>query len=646
MPSLCRGLLFNNTHSMPGSLNHLKICTWNSRGLAAAVPFLRALCKQNDVVCINEHWLHQNRLSKLGDIAEDIDYFGRASRHAPSDNYGCHKGQGGVAILWKKKFKSITPMRQLNHDRICAVRLQCDNNSIINIFCVYLPARGCVDNFEATLDELGAFIENTEIGSFNVIRGDLNADMGIMGGSRSTKVPDSRGRTLYKFINQYNLVATNLMSNAVGPVNTHYGPTGETCIDYVLVPEVLLDSFGHCVTSSYDPLNTSDHIPLSIVFNIDGVPCGATEGILPTKLRWDKMTPITLRMNYQRPLGEDLDRIYTKNVPLHPKADRVDALMDDIIKAIKVHEKSIPVSQYKSNVKPYWCPELSHLKYVKVRAYRAWVNAGRPRDNTSILYQEDKKAKKDFRRRLKQISRDYDNEKMKKSVESAEIDHNVFWRLLKRERDGPRVRTPSIKNKHGKVVHEVNDILDVWKLPFSSLGIPAESANFDEDNFTRVNDKIAELAASKDTDEFTRDYISTKDVHDSILLLNSGKAPGFDNVTKEHVCNAGHSAYRVISLPFNWILDTEYIPINFCRGVQIPLYKGKNTSTLDVNNYRGITLLSVFNKLFEVIIWKRMEGWWIRTGVINQLQGACRKGVSCVHSAYILQETIATVRKA
>ena len=88
---------------MPGSLNHLKICVRNSRGLATSVPVLQALCKQNEVVCVTEHWLHQNRLSKLGDIADDVDFIGRASRHAPSDNYGCHKGQGGVAIFWKKE---------------------------------------------------------------------------------------------------------------------------------------------------------------------------------------------------------------------------------------------------------------------------------------------------------------------------------------------------------------------------------------------------------------------------------------------------------------------------------------------------------------------------------------------------------------
>ena len=75
-------------------------------------------------------------------------------------------------------------------------------------------------------------------------------------------------------------------------------------------------------------------------------------------------------------------------------------------------------------------------------------------------------------------------------------------------------------------------------------------------------------------------------------------------------------------------------------GTQIPLYKGKNTCTLDQNNYRGITLLTSLNKVFEVLLWERVKDWWEGEQVITPLQGACRIGKSCVHSALALQESI------
>ena len=81
--------------------------------------------------------------------------------------------------------------------------------------------------------------------------------------------------------------------------------------------------------------------------------------------------------------------------------------------------------------------------------------------------------------------------------------------------------------------------------------------------------------------------------------------------------------FKVLTMVYNLILKTEYIPINFRRGVQVPLYKGKDISVLDMNNNRGITLLTHFIKIFEILIWNRIEKWWVDSGIVSNLQGAC-----------------------
>ena len=88
--------------------------------------------------------------------------------------------------------------------------------------------------------------------------------------------------------------------------------------------------------------------------------------------------------------------------------------------------------------------------------------------------------------------------------------------------------------------------------------------------------------------------------------------------------------------------DIEYIPVCFRLGVQIPLLKGKDLSNLVVDSYRGITLLSALNRLFEILLWNRLKGWWVRESVVSELQGACKVGHSCIHTTFLLQETIAT----
>ena len=144
-----------------------------------------------------------------------------------------------------------------------------------------------------------------------------------------------------------------------------------------------------------------------------------------------------------------------------------------------------------------------------------------------------------------------------------------------------------------------------------------------------------------DEDLFLQEDFSESEIHNALKTLKKGKAAGFDGLTAEHLVHAGYRIVDILSLIYNSITKYEYIPTNFRRGTQIPLYKGKNSCPLDVNNYRGITLLSSMNKIFEILVWDRLKGWWHVEGVISLLQGACRQGASCLHFALILQEGIA-----
>ena len=80
--------------------------------------------------------------------------------------------------------------------------------------------------------------------------------------------------------------------------------------------------------------------------------------------------------------------------------------------------------------------------------------------------------------------------------------------------------------------------------------------------------------------------------------LHKGKSPGYDDVTSEHLLYAGEHLISILCILYNACVANEYIPICYRKGLQVPLYKGKSACSLDPNSYRGITLLSSFNKLF------------------------------------------------
>ena len=58
-----------------------------------------------DVLCINEHWVHALRHHMHGKILKYFDYLQIRDR----EDYGSCRGQGGVAIFWRKALKCVTP---------------------------------------------------------------------------------------------------------------------------------------------------------------------------------------------------------------------------------------------------------------------------------------------------------------------------------------------------------------------------------------------------------------------------------------------------------------------------------------------------------------------------------------------------------
>ena len=109
--------------------------------------------------------------------------------------------------------------------------------------------------------------------------------------------------------------------------------------------------------------------------------------------------------------------------------------------------------------------------------------------------------------------------------------------------------------------------------------------------------------------DFINTPFTTNEVLDAIKNLNCNKAPGFDGVTSEHLRHGGIALAELLRKMYNACITREYIPCNFRKGVQVPLYKGKNMCPLDPDNYRGITLLSTFSKLFEVLDWAGYKVW-------------------------------------
>ena len=222
-------------------VKNLIITTWNARGFNSSVPYMRQLLNDSDIVIITEHWLHANRLIRFNEIPSDIAYCAVSSKYASAENYGCVRGQGGVAIMWKQSLQGVTELKNFSHDRIVGVRVQLDQGGVLCIYGVYLPSSGSPEEYDPVVDDLVEIIETREPGSFVIIGGDSNGDIGRMGGPRSSRKPNKRGIVFYGVLEKFDLFACNLCARAKGPVDTFNGPGPHLLIICVYLVRLTID---------------------------------------------------------------------------------------------------------------------------------------------------------------------------------------------------------------------------------------------------------------------------------------------------------------------------------------------------------------------------------------------------------------------
>ena len=327
------------------------------------------------------------------------------------------------------------------------------------------------------------------------------------------------------------------------------------------------------------------------------------------------------------------------------KPQLIDNVFGEIVLLLHQAADKIPKCQYKKNLKPYWCEDLKALKKDKMFWFNQWKAQGRTLNDDDFVRCQMKSSKKAFSKRIRQMSKEYQNQLITEASTKAEINRNDFWKLMKNMKGKNQASYNAIKNKDGKVVYELDEVLEVWSEHFDKLSSPREDEHFNPLMLERINAFIETSTKMKDKSTFLDKPFTEDEVREAICKLNMGKTPGHDGITSEHVKHAGPPLVSMLCILFNMCIVSEYIPCNFRKGIQVPLYKGKNSCPLDPDNYRGITLLSTFNKLFEALVWGRICKWWVESHATSVLQGAARKGFSCIHTALTLQETIARERE-
>jgi len=120
--------------------------------------------------------------------------------------------------------------------------------------------------------------------------------------------------------------------------------------------------------------------------------------------------------------------------------------------------------------------------------------------------------------------------------------------------------------------------------------------------------------------------VTTSEIFNLIMSLKGNKSSGPDGISCRLIKENAHLLSEPLCYMFNMSLFSGVVPDRFKIAKVVPIFK--KGATTKVCNYRPISLLSIFNKLLEKVVYRRLYSFLNKTNVIYKYQFGFRKNFS------------------
>jgi len=603
----------------------VSITSYNLHGLNQGTPFLRAMCdgtQSPDIVFVQEHWLTPARLSNIMCFSKKYTGYGISAMEEVV-KAGLVRGRpwGGAAILLSNFLCGNVRFSFCAERFVCVVI--CDT-CFVN---VYLPASSnvCSMSLIDVISQLDILFNDVTLRlgvKHFVCGGDFNVDV--------NKISDAASIINSFFCAKWRLrVSNSLIKPNLDYTYFHDTIGSRSFIDFFFISDSLwLRSF--VIKESH--VNLSDHLPISITvrgcYNNNCV-ANPSNLINPkdnfVKLKWCSAAQADYRRvtaasgapmlaeivnvlknaslinnllngKHADVSDSDLmnDKLLFKNI--HSVyidsfyARLVDTLINDASVTVRTAKKDGGVG---GHTKAWWDVNLNLLKDNCLISHRAWSAADRPR--TGPLFDNMSCDKKAYKKQIT-LNKEKGRGVMSSSLQDLLLSQNQqrFWKVWNGHFADKNKRSPNI---NGKV-----DNFEIAEAFASSFASPAPG-NLDRPQ--AVIDFHARLDGYIGPSFNYDSLISAVDISQFIVNLSCNKAPGADLLTAEHLKYCDGVYIKVIHNLFSLIIMHGYVPKLFGCGVTVPLPKSNSRGAqLTVGDFRGITILPVISKLFELALQK------------------------------------------
>ena len=571
----------------PEKLQNLSLCHWNLNGIAAhnyaKISLLEAYIAVHDfdIIFLSETFLDSDHLRDDPRLQLE-GYVMRRSDHSSNSK------RGGVCIYYKEHLPFVRrdDLECLNECIVGEIRTK---GSKCFVTCLYRsPSQTATEmnDFLSGFEQICSDI-SLESPNCSIVIGDLNA-------KSKNWWPDGGDNTCG--IELFAL-STSFGYSQLIKEPTNFESTGSSCIDLIFANQANL-----VVESGVHPsLCKQCHhqiIYAKLSFKI----------FLPPTYEREVWHYSRARIDLIRRSIEMFDWTGTfRN--MHCINDKVD-LFNNVL--ANIFSNFIPHETVKCSYRdpPWMTQEIKKVLRKKNRLYKKYIASGKNNFANELSHLSDLVSDLIDKTKSKYFS------DLGKRMNDPLTAPKTYWSLLRRLMN--KVKIPVIPPLLINGIFET----DFEKKAGVFNSFFAEQCNIVE------NGSTLPAFAFKTEKRLNSVSFSSSDILRIIKGLNPNKAHGHENISVKMIKLCGDSIIHPLKLLFETAIEMGHFPNSWKKGNIVPVHK-KESKNL-VKNYRPISLLPIFGKIFEKILYDNLYRYLQQNKLLNENQSGFRKGDSCV----------------
>lgn len=404
---------------------------------------------------------------------------------------------------------------------------------------------------------------------------------------------------------------------------------GSSVIDYAILSPLLFTAVKDFEILPFEPMVSDAHcgVRLSLSYNTslnEQQQENDTENINVTKAIWSSEAKEDfLHHLNEYDINQFVDRLNLVS-PNNVSREDVEILVSecssllfnaaDAAGMIK-HSTAKPLSSNKrvlrkSVRRPWFNAECQRLRsqYRRSKNHKRRVNNV---ENFQLLTESSKAYKKCINKRFNEYKKDF----IKKLRALKNSDAKSYWKLLNQSDSSNKstIQRVSLATfaDHFKKLNTVN---------------VENSDMLSEVDLSNVSDFNLEINAE----------ITENEVLQCLNNLKQNKACASDLILNEFLKFSKTKMLSVYTRLFNIVFTSGFIPEEWSQGIISPIYKNKGDKA-SPDNYRGITILSCFGKLFTAVLNNRLNKYLDSMNILSEEQAGFRKQYSTTDHIFNLK---------